>query len=63
MPDKEFKIMAIRMFTKFDRIAEHSENFNEELENIKKNQSEFKNTLTEIEKKKKKTEGNEKHIR
>ena len=28
------------------RIDEHSENFNKELENIKKNQSEVKNTVT-----------------
>ena len=31
------------------RIDGHSENFNEELENIKKNQSDLKNTITETE--------------
>ena len=30
------------------RTDEHSENFNKELENIKKKQSEMKNTITEI---------------
>ena len=30
------------------RTDEHNENFNKELENIKKKQSEMKNTITEI---------------
>ena len=33
------------------RIDKHSENFKQELENIKKNQSELKNTITEMKKK------------
>ena len=38
LPDKEFKAMVIKMLTKLDkRTEEHSENFNKELENIKKN--------------------------
>ena len=32
-------------------MHEHSEKFNKELENIKKNQTELKNTITEIKKK------------
>ena len=40
LPDKEYKIIVIKMFTGLGRrIDEHSENFNKELENIKKNQS------------------------
>ena len=36
------------MFTKLrKRIEEYSENFNKELENIKKSQLELKNTITE----------------
>ena len=31
-------------------IEEHSKNFNKELENIKKDESELKNTITEIKK-------------
>ena len=37
MPDKEYKVL--RMLTELGKsIDEHSENFNKELENIKKNQ-------------------------
>ena len=52
LPDKEFKALVIRMLTELGkRIDKHSENFNQELENIKKNQSELKNTITEMKKK------------
>ena len=48
LPDKEFKEMVIKMLTKLGRrMEEHSENFNKELENIRKNQSELKNTILE----------------
>ena len=33
------------------RMDEYSKNFNKELESIKKNQTELKNTITEIKKK------------
>ena len=47
LPEKEFKALVIRMLTELGkRIDEHSENFNKELENIKNNQSEVKNTVT-----------------
>lgn len=37
LPDKEFKAIVVRMLTEpGERIDEQSENFNEELENIKK---------------------------
>lgn len=37
--------MSIKMFCKFGRkIQKHSENFNEDLENMRNNQSELKNT-------------------
>ena len=35
LPDKEFKVMIIKMVTKLRRMNEYSENFNKELENIK----------------------------
>ena len=38
-PDKELKVIVIRMLTELGkRINEFSENFNKQLENIKKNQ-------------------------
>ena len=55
LPDKEFKLMVLKMFTKFDkRVEELSKNFNKEIQNIKKkklkktNQSELKNTIAEM---------------
>ena len=49
LPNKEFKVMIIKMLTKFRRrMEEHSENFNKELENIKRNQTELKNTITTL---------------
>ena len=37
------------MLTEFEkRVDEHSKNFNKELEHIKKNQSEMKNTIIEM---------------
>ena len=39
LPDKECKALVLRMLTELGKsIDEHSENFNKELENIKKNQ-------------------------
>lgn len=38
LPDKEFKAFIIVMLTELGKRLEHSENFNKELENIKKNQ-------------------------
>ena len=36
--DKEFRVMVIKMLTKLGRrMDEHSENFNQELENIREN--------------------------
>lgn len=37
MPDKEFKVIVIRMLTKLrERLYEHSKNFNKENKNIRK---------------------------
>ena len=37
LPDKELKVMVIKMLTELGRrMEEHSENFNKELENIRK---------------------------
>ena len=50
LPNKEFKVIIKKMLTELRRrIEEHSEKFNKKLENIdiKKNQTELKNTITE----------------
>ena len=48
LPNKEFKVMIIKMFSKLRRrMVKHCEKFNKELENKKKNQTELKNTITE----------------
>ena len=47
LPDKEFKVIIIKMLNKLGRrMDEHSEKFNKDLENIKKNQTELKNKIT-----------------
>ena len=46
LPDREFKLRVLRMLTDLGRrIDELSENVNKEMEDIKKNQSEMKNTI------------------
>lgn len=47
-PAKEFEIMVITVLTKLGRIKKHGENFNNELENIKKNQTKLKTTVTKM---------------
>ena len=48
LPDKEFKEIVFKMVAKLrKRIEEHSDNFNKDLEYIRKNQSELKNIITE----------------
>ena len=42
LSNKEFKVIIIKMLTKFRRMDEHSVNFNKVLENIKKTQMEQK---------------------
>ena len=47
LPDKEFKVMIIKMLNELGRrMNEHSDKFNKELENIKKNQTEMKKKYT-----------------
>ena len=47
--DKEFKALVIRMLTELGkRIDEHNKTSNKELENMKKNQSELENIITEM---------------
>ena len=49
LPDKEFKVMIIKMLNELRRrMDEHSEKFNKQLENINKNQTEQNNTINEI---------------
>ena len=44
-----FKLMVIKILTRFEkRVTELSEDFKNEIENIRKNQSELKNTITEM---------------
>ena len=45
LPDKEFKVMVIKMFTELRRrMYEHSENFSKKIENIRK----FQKEVTEL---------------
>ena len=52
LPDKEFKMMVIKMLTKLRRRKdEHSENFNKDKEHTREDQTEvkeLKNTITEL---------------
>ena len=52
LPDKEVKLMTLKMCKelgrRLDEQSKKSEFFNKDLENIKKNQTEVKNTITEI---------------
>ena len=44
LPDKEFKVMVIKMFTELSkRTYKLSENFNKVIHNIKQNDSELNN--------------------
>lgn len=42
LPDKELKVLIIKIFNRLERMNELSEKFNKYIENIKKNQSELK---------------------
>jgi len=52
MPDREFKVMIIKIVTGLEeRVEDFSETLNtlnKEIENIKKNKSEMKNSVNEI---------------
>ena len=49
LPGKGFKIAIIKMLAELRRrMDELSENFNKEIENIKRNQSELRSTITEM---------------
>ena len=52
LPNKEFKIMVVKMIKglgrRMDSQSEKLDVFNKELENIKKNQKEMRNTITEM---------------
>ena len=52
LPDKEFKVMVIKMLIQLRRrMDEHNENFNEDVENIRKYQKEvieLKNAIAEL---------------
>lgn len=45
IPNTEFNLMIIKLLNKYGRIDEHSEEFLTELESIKRNQTEIKNTM------------------
>lgn len=42
LPDKAFRVMVINMLAELRRINEYNENFNREIENIRKYQTEVK---------------------
>lgn len=47
---EDFKAVVIKMLKKLrTSVDEYSENFNKELENVEKNYTELKNTITEME--------------
>ena len=52
LPDKEVKLMTLKMFKelgrRLDEQSKKLEFFNKDLENIKKNQTEVKNRISEI---------------
>lgn len=49
MPDKDFRIMVIKIFTGLEKKVEDlSVIFKKEIENIKKNQSQINNSITKI---------------
>ena len=52
LPDEKFKVMIIKMFKELRRGLQEQkrrfEVFNKELENVTKNQTEMKNTITEM---------------
>ena len=48
MPDRYFKLMVIKILTGLRRVEDLCETLNKEIENIKKNQSEVKNSITEV---------------
>ena len=61
--NKGLKVIIIKILTELDgRMDECGKNFNKAIENIKKNQTQIKNTLTGI-KKKKNTIRNQQQIR
>ena len=48
VPIKQFKVMIRKILDKLRRKDEYSEKSKKELENIKKNQTELKNTIDDI---------------
>lgn len=48
LPDKEFNIMIIKTLNKLRRKHERGKKINKGLENMKKDQTELQNTITEI---------------
>lgn len=51
LPNKEFKVMAIKTLKKLERrIDEHSKNFNKEIEDIRRHDTELKNAIAELKK-------------
>ena len=48
LPNKEFKVMIIKMLKELRKMHEHSKKFNRELEHIKKNQTDLRNTITKL---------------
>ena len=51
VPEREFKIMVIKILTGFEKIVDDFiETLNKDIENIEKNQSKMRNSITGIKK-------------
>ena len=63
LSDKEFKVMIIKKLSELGRrINEYSEKLNKELENIKKTQTEMKNTIIKTNTRRSRLDGTEEQI-
>ena len=48
LPNKELKVIIVKMLKELRKMHEGSKKFNRELEYIKKNQTELRNTITKL---------------
>ena len=48
LPETKLKVMIIKMLKELRKMHEHSKMFNRELEHIKKNQTDLRNTITKL---------------
>ena len=48
LPETKLKVMIIKILKELRKMHEHSKKFNRELEHIKKNQTDLRNTITKL---------------